>query len=561
VLLAGGLLIIWLLIDPRTPDLAAQTYRLGLYEQNGLALYDLHWYAGHALPGYSLLFAPLASLLGIRTLSVLVVLASSALFEQIALEVYGRARCVRLGACLFAVAAVGDVWSGRVTFALGVTFALACTYALLHGHLPIGALLAAACAAASPVAGLLLVLAALTYALTPTRAPRTPQAPRASRTSSSRAPGARRARHVRHGPHVLVAITVAAPVFLVLVPVRLLFAEGGFEPYPFTSFLATVLVVALFLCALPWERTLGSALGNASDTRVRVLRVGAVVYLFVCALCLAIHTPMGSNIERYGVLLAGPLLLCSLSVGPAPLSASRLARTAVALAAIAVWIVWGPVRETVAVAGSEATESSYYAPLKHYLLSHGDATERVEVPLTRSHWEAALLAPSVPLARGWEKQLEERYDHVLLSPSLTAASYYAWLREQAVSYVALPDVPLDPSSAREGELIRRGLPYLHLVFSSAHWRVYAVADATPLLSGLGRLTALGVDTFALDARAPVTMLVRVHYTRYFALTAGRGCVTSAPGGWTYVHALTPGRIVVTAQFSLARAFGLGESCS
>ena len=57
---------------------------------------------------------------------------------------------------------------------------------------------------------------------------------------------------------------------------------------------------------------------------------------------------------------------------------------------------------------------------------------RVEVPLTRSHWEAALLAPSVSLARGWEKQLEERYDAVLLGPGLTAAAYSRWLHEQAV---------------------------------------------------------------------------------------------------------------------------------
>ena len=65
--------------------------------------------------------------------------------------------------------------------------------------------------------------------------------------------------------------------------------------------------------------------------------------------------------------------------------------------------------------------------------------------------------------------------------------------------MALPDVALDPSSAREGALIRGGLPYLRLVFASRHWRVYAVRDATPLLEGPGRLTALGSDTFALDA--------------------------------------------------------------
>ncbi len=70
---------------------------------------------------------------------------------------------------------------------------------------------------------------------------------------------------------------------------------------PATSFAATAIVVCLFLWALP------------RGERNRVLRVGAVVYLLACLLCVVVRTPMGSNIERYGVLLAGPLLLCGLA--------------------------------------------------------------------------------------------------------------------------------------------------------------------------------------------------------------------------------------------------------
>jgi hypothetical protein len=553
VLLAGGLLIAWLLVDPRTPDLAAQVYRLGLYERAGFGVFDEHWYAGHALPGYSLLFAPLASLIGMRTLAVVSVLASVTLFERIVLGSYGRHPCVRAGACLFALAAVGDVWSGRLTFALGVTFATACAYALMRERQLVAAMLAGVCAAASPVAGVLLALAGLTYAL------------------------------AQGDAWALVAL--AGPVALVLVPVRVLFPEGGFEPYPVTSFAATVIVVGAFLCALPRGARHG-----------RPLRIGAVVYLVACVLCLLIHTPMGSNVERYGVLLAGPLLLCALAgsggrlggyrnrgrgwrlaagAGPSPfIPGSRSARRSrsasvrsaravmvgVAVCASVVWIVWGPVRETAAVAGSEATQASYYAPVERYLLRHGAGTERVEVPLTRSHWEAAELAPTVSLARGWEKQLEERYDTVLLRAGLTASAYRAWLDEQAVAYVALPDVPLDSSSAQEGRLIRRGLPYLRLVFASNHWRVYTVRNATPILSGPGRLTALGSGAFALDARTPGAFLARIHYTRYFTVLSGRGCVASAPGGWTYVRARASGTIVVEAKFSLSRALGLGGTC-
>jgi hypothetical protein len=213
------------------------------------------------------------------------------------------------------------------------------------------------------------------------------------------------------------------------------------------------------------------------------------------------------------------------------------------------------------VAGSEATSAAYYAPVKRFLAERHGGPVRVEVPLTRSHWEAALLAPSVSLARGWEKQMETRYDDVLLRSGLTAASYERWLHEQAVSYVALPDAPLDSSSVQEGRLIRGGAPYLREVFTSAHWRIYRVLDATPLASGPGGLTSLGHDSFTLSARAAGMFVVRVHFTRYWALTHGSGCVARAPGGWTAVNVRGPGTVVVTASFSLARAFSSGGSCA
>ncbi len=509
------LMVIWLLVDPRTPDLAAQVYRAGLFEHLGFAVWDEHWYAGHALPGYSLLFPPLASLLGLRVLAALSVLASTALFERLVLGVYGPA--ARWGAVWFAVAAVGDIWLGRLTFALGVTFAIAAVLALVRGHPRWAALLAALCAAASPVAGVLLGLVALTYAL------------------------------ARRSPRALVVL--ALPAAVVVLPLALLFEEGGFEPFPILSFAATALVTLLFLWALPPGQ--------------RLLRTGGVVYLPACILALLIHTPMGSNIERYAVLLAGPLLLCAcvksstLSGATPPVSGGRTAAAlSIALIGIAIFTIWGPVRETKAVAGNESTKASYYAPVLGFLANHGGALDRVEVPLTRSHWEAALMAPTVSLARGWEKQLDEKYDGVLLDPGLTAAGYSKWLHEEAVSYVALPDTPLDPSSAQEGRLIRRGLPYLRAVFRSKHWTVYAVRDPTPLLEGPGRLTSLGHDSFALRATAAGRFLVRVRFTRYWTLTAGSGRVTEAPGGWTYVTADRRGQLRVTARFSLARALGI-----
>jgi hypothetical protein len=514
--LVATLLAAWLAIDPRTPDLAAQAYRVALFGHVGFAVWDSHWYGGHALPGYSLLYPPLASLLGMRVLAVLCVLASTALFAQIARATFGHAWV--WGAAWFAVAATGDVWIGRLTFALGVTLALAAALAAIRRHWLLAGVLAALCAAASPVAGALLGLAALSVAI------------------------------AERSPRVLA--TLAVPAAAVVLGLALLFPEGGFEPYPLASFAATVLVIGVFVWALPAD--------------ARVLRIGAYVYLLACLACLAIRSPIGSNIERYAVLLAGPLLLCALLAGSergARLQRLRTPAAMLALVVIAVWVAWGPVRETLAVARSGDTSAAYYAPVERFLTEHAGGPVRIEVPLTRSHWEAAELAPSVSLARGWEKQLETRYDGVLLAHGLSAAGYEHWLASQAVAYVALPDAPLDPSSAQEGTLIRRGLPYLREVFSSAHWRIFRVLGATPLLSGPGRLTSLGHDSFSLLAHAPGRFVVRVHFTRFWHIAEGTGCVRQGPGGWTEVDAATPGTVLVKADFSFARAFSSGGSCT
>jgi len=532
----SALIALWLAVDPRTPDLAAQVYRVGLFRQLGFAVWDNNWYAGHHLLGYSLLYPPLASLLGVRVLGAVCVLASSVLFAGLLRSAYGET-AVRWGAAWFAVAALGDVWIGRMTFALGVSLALAAGLALSRERWLWAGVLAALCAAASPVAAVLLGLAALSVAL----ARRSPQM-------------------------LLVASMPGAAVVLALAA---LFPEGGYEPYPILSFAATLLVVLAFLLALP--------------PPARLLRIGACVYLLACIACVAVHSPMGSNIERYAVLLAGPLLLCTRldargkgkgkgkgkgadeveREGASGGVWGRLRCGPVMVAALcitAVWVVWGPARETLAVAGSEATSAAYYTPVKRFLAGQRGGPVRVEVPLTRSHWEAALLAPSVSLARGWDKQMETRYDGVLLAKGLTAAAYERWLHEQAVTYVALPDVQLDPSSAQEGRLIRHGLPYLSEVFASAHWRIFRVLSPTPLASGPGRLTSLGHDSFALSASRPGRFVVRVHFTRYWVVSSGSGCVAQAPGGWTAVSVPTAGMVRVTASFSLGRAFSPGGSC-
>jgi hypothetical protein len=406
-----------------------------------------------------------------------------------------------------------------------VTFALSAALAATSGRRKTAAMLSLLAAAASPVAGALLGLVALTSAL-------------ANRSWRQFA-------------------VLAVPAALVIVALQGLFGEGGFEPFPLTSFLATAGVALLFLLALPRGE--------------RVLAIGGALFLAACVACLAIHSPMGSNVARYGALLAAPLLLAARLratriAAPAPRSgrASGVAYLLdrawpLALAAICVWVVWGPVRETSAVSAGADTTAAYYVPVERFVASL-PAPVRIEIPLTRSHWEAALLAPHVSLARGWEKQLDERFDGALLSRDLDARSYRAWLRAQAVAYVALPDAPLDPSSAREGRLIRAGLPFLREVLASPHWRIFRFTEALPLVSGPGRLLSLGSDSFAVSAETAGGMTVRVHWTRYLTVTRGRGCVQAGPAGWTRVRAAAPGVLTVAARFSLGRALGLSSTC-
>jgi hypothetical protein len=550
---------VWLIVNPRTPDLAGQVYRANLFREAGFLVWDGRWYGGHDMPGYSLLFPPLGALLGVRVVGAAAVLASATLFEEVVVAAYGvRARWA---AAWFAVAALGDVWSGRVTFALGVSVALGAVLALTRGRVLAAGILAGLCAACSPVAGVLLALAGLTHSLV-------------GRNGDAR----RRRVSPGFGRSPRSLIVLGAPPAVVVAALAVLFPEGGWEPYPLLSFLASAAVIAGFLWALPAQR--------------RLAWTGGLVYLAACVACVAVHTPMGANVERYGVLLAGPLLLCEL-LGPgrfggapadprlpevaggrvgeggrvasgrwlhSPASGGRISVAAVAaLLGIGVWTVWGPVRETAAVAGNPSTSAAYYVPVERFVATHGGPLVRVEVPFTRGHWEAAWLARRVSLARGWEKQLDERYDGVLLSKALTAAQYRAWLEENAVRYVALPDAPLDPSSAGEGRLIEAGLPYLREVWRTRHWRIYAVLDPTPLAQGPGELSGMGHDWFSLRARTKGSFLVRVRYTRYWTVTAGAACVGRARGGWTEVSASRAGAVSVAARFSLGRALGFGGS--
>ena len=108
-------------------------------------------------------------------------------------------------------------------------------------------------------------------------------------------------------------------------------------------------------------------------------------------------------------------------------------------------------------------------------------------PRPRITGSRPISAPGTELARGWLRQLDTTRDDVFYGDdgTLTARAYGAWLRRNAVQYVALPDASLDYSSLAERRLILAEPPYLRLRWSAPHWRVYEVRDPAPLVEPLG----------------------------------------------------------------------------
>ena len=92
ILTAAVGVAVWLIVDPRTPDLAGQVYRANLFREAGFLVWDSRWYGGHDIPGYSLVFPPLGALVGVRAVGAAAVLASATLFERIVWARTGAAR-------------------------------------------------------------------------------------------------------------------------------------------------------------------------------------------------------------------------------------------------------------------------------------------------------------------------------------------------------------------------------------------------------------------------------------------------------------------------------------
>ncbi|MET8280828.1 hypothetical protein [Micromonospora sp. NPDC005174] len=504
---------LWLALPLMGSDLSAQVARADFFAAHGLTPVDLRWYAGVQQFGYSLVSQPVMAVLGVRVTGALALVASATALA--ALLVRSPVPRPLLGSLIGVVTLAGNLVSGRVTYALGVAFGLAALVALTRRVPPgrrlalpaAGALLASA---TSPVAGLFVGLAGVALLL---------------------------ARRYADG----LALGVAAAV--PLAATALLFGDGGWMNISRTDTLRAV-VTSLVVAAL---------------VAYRPVRFGALLAAAGVLAAAAVHTPVGLNATRLATMFALPVLAAA-ARPPAWLSA-RLARRhtdrpadapagsatprllggiglAVLLAAVCFWqppVVPADLRGI----GDPTSAPGYHAPLRAFLAGQR-LTGRVEVPPTRNYWEAARLG-EVPLARGWLRQADIDRNPLFFTTvpgatgtgvPLTPASYRAWLTENAVQYVAVPDAPLSWVGRAEAELVEGGLPYLTPAWSGPHWRVWAVTDPTPLVAAPAELVR--ADGAAVTFRAPTAgpVAVRVRHSRWLA--ASGGATVAADGDWTTV---------------------------
>jgi len=271
-------------------------------------------------------------------------------------------------------------------------------------------------------------------------------------------------------------------------------------------------------------------------SRHTLVRTAIALYMVACLLAFLVPTPLGANITRLGMYAAGPIVIA--------LASTRRAMLVALLPAIWFW-QWSPAFDAVLRAGDDPSiERAYHRPLLRFLRSVDAQTSRVEVVPTGRHWETAYVAARFPIARGWERQLDIKYNPLFYDGDLTPAQFHEWLLRSGVRYVALADADLDDSGVDEAELIERGLSYLRPVWRNHHWRVWEVVDSPGVIDGPADLVAVDTDELTLRVNAPGDVVVRVRSSAFWT-SDPPVCIEPTSDGWIVLRDVQPGRVVVT----------------
>lgn len=489
--LAGLLGLLCLLVRWRGVDLPAQLYRVTMFHRHGFALWDSQWYGGHWTLSYSVLFPPVAGVLGVPLTEIVSAVVASWAFDRLAVRHFGSAG--RAGSVVFAVWTLAQLAIGQLPFLLGEALALTALLAASRRRWWLAAALGVASALTSPLSAAFLMIALAAWFVT------SPPRRRLALVAVILAPAA-----------IVIGLSVTFP---------------GDGSMPFEAWKCAAIVA----CAV------GAWLVVPSEQRS--VRVGLLIYATAVLGSFLVSSPVGDNITRLAACVGAPLMVCLLWRRSKLLLAAALIPLAL--------FQWIPTIDAIfsSTNRSAAAHREYYEPLNGFLRSHALPAGRVEVVPTRMKWEAAYVAPVVPLARGWERQLDTANNPQFYEPQrLTPTTYDRWLLDNGVRYVALPDTRLDYAARHEAALLREGVPGLRQVWSNAHWKVFEVEGATGIVDGPANLRHLSGGDAVLAMTAPGVVTVRVRYSNRWSVADGDACVRPASDGWLEVVDNSPGQV-------------------
>lgn len=476
----------------RGVDWPAQVHRVEFFRLHGWAAFDTGWYGGHYPLAYSILYPLLATVAGYTVVSILSAAVASWAFDSL---IRGRFEIAAgAGSICFAVGCGLEVAVGQLPFLLGAAFGLLTLAALQHRHPLLAAAVGVACALSSPLAAVFTALAAVAWAMT---------------SAANRRPA------------VLVATAIVAPVLGVMI----VFPQGGRSSFAFVQLLVVVGAAALAWWLAPPSAT--------------TIRVGILLYATAASILFVVPTPVGANVMRLSVAIGIPLMVACV--------AQRSRRLVAAICVPLLAWQWSPAIAVAKAARDPASQESYVAPLVEELAARHTGPVRIEIPFTRDHWESAQMPDGVLLARGWYRQLDRTTNALFYQDGpISPREYETWLHDNGVTFVAVPDVAIDPSSESEVGLIAQGLPFLQLVWHNAHWTLWQVTGSPGLVSGPATVTAMDAKSFDLHFRRAGVAIVRVRYTEHWTVVSGQSCISRDPQDWTAVQATRPGTVRVTA---------------
>src|SRR5437660_12937324 len=126
---AASLAAFLLWATPPGIDWAAHAYQRTFLLQHGFQIWNNFWYAGrYSFVTYSLIYYPLAALLGIKVLALASIASAAMAFSIVVFRQWGAVS--KLSSRSFAVLWVGIIGSAAFPFALAVSFGLLSIWAL-----------------------------------------------------------------------------------------------------------------------------------------------------------------------------------------------------------------------------------------------------------------------------------------------------------------------------------------------------------------------------------------------------------------------------------------------